>query len=140
MSTSAISKRSKSSAENESPPEGSFLMIRASWSWSVLAGSVALALLPSFASAQSTIAGIAKDSSGAVMAGVSVEASSEALIEKSRRREDGRRRALCGGRRPARILHGNVHHARVFPRKRTGRVVANITVTVDAILNPQFDG
>src|SRR4030081_2491609 len=36
------------------------------------------------ASAQSTISGVAKDSSGAVMAGVKVEAASEALIERSR--------------------------------------------------------
>ena len=35
-------------------------------------------------SAQSTISGQAKDSSGAVMSGVSVEAASPALIERSR--------------------------------------------------------
>ena len=50
----------------------------------IVAG-VALVLLSSFcASAQSTISGQVKDTSGAVMAGVSVEASSEALIERSR--------------------------------------------------------
>lgn len=50
----------------------------------VLAGFALLMLLPSSASAQSTIQGIVKDSSGAVMANVTVEASSPALIEKTR--------------------------------------------------------
>jgi Carboxypeptidase regulatory-like domain len=48
-------------------------------------GVVALiALLPSTASAQSTIAGIVKDTSGAVLPGVTVEAASDVLIEKTR--------------------------------------------------------
>jgi len=41
-------------------------------------------LFASLASAQSTISGLVRDSSGAVMAGVKVEAASEALIERSR--------------------------------------------------------
>src|SRR5207245_11225506 len=41
-------------------------------------------LLPRAAAAQSTIAGLVTDSSGAVLPGVSVEASSPALIEKVR--------------------------------------------------------
>ncbi len=41
-------------------------------------------LLPTVARAQSTIAGVVRDTSGAVMPGVTVEASSEVLIEKSR--------------------------------------------------------
>ena len=41
-------------------------------------------LLPSFAHAQAAIAGVAKDSSGGVLPGVTVEASSPALIDKSR--------------------------------------------------------
>ena len=48
------------------------------------AGFSVVALFSSVASAQSTISGQAKDSSGAVMAGVSVEAASPALIERSR--------------------------------------------------------
>jgi carboxypeptidase family protein len=48
--------------------------------WTILA----FALVPSPASAQSTIAGQVKDSSGAVMPGVTVEASSPVLIEKVR--------------------------------------------------------
>jgi hypothetical protein len=43
-----------------------------------------LVLLPAVASAQTTIAGTVKDTSGGVLPGVTVEASSSALIEKSR--------------------------------------------------------
>ena len=45
---------------------------------------VFLALGASTASAQSIIAGVARDTSGAVLPGVTVEASSDVLIEKSR--------------------------------------------------------
>ena len=50
----------------------------------ILAGLVLLVLLPSLASAQSTIEGIVRDTTGAIMPGVTVTASSPALIEKSR--------------------------------------------------------
>ena len=51
----------------------------------VMFGAALLALLPAAASAQtSAIAGIVKDTSGAVLPGVTVEASSPALIEKVR--------------------------------------------------------
>ena len=43
-----------------------------------------LGLLPSAAWAQSAIAGVVKDTTGAVMPGVTVEAASPALIEKVR--------------------------------------------------------
>ena len=43
-----------------------------------------LLLLPAAARAQSAIAGTVKDSTGAVLPGVTVEASSPVLIEKSR--------------------------------------------------------
>jgi hypothetical protein len=43
-----------------------------------------LATLPALASAQSSIAGIVKDTSGAMLPGVTVEASSPALIERTR--------------------------------------------------------
>src|SRR6476661_1173128 len=46
--------------------------------------TLALALAPSAAFAQAAIAGTAKDSSGAVLPGVTVEAASPVLIEKSR--------------------------------------------------------
>src|SRR5262245_14997301 len=43
-----------------------------------------LALLPAVAAAQSTIAGVVKDTSGAVLPGVTIEAASPVLIEKTR--------------------------------------------------------
>src|SRR4051794_4104557 len=50
-----------------------------------IVGALCLALLPAIASAQtSAIAGTVKDTSGAVLPGVTVEASSPALIEKVR--------------------------------------------------------
>src|SRR2546430_1292515 len=51
--------------------------------WMLLAAFVLL-IVPAPARAQSGIAGIVKDASGAVLPGVSVEASSTALIERSR--------------------------------------------------------
>src|SRR5438552_19040651 len=45
---------------------------------------VVLAAMASLASAQSTISGVVKDASGAVIPGVTVEAASEVLIERSR--------------------------------------------------------
>jgi hypothetical protein len=47
-------------------------------------GLTLLTLLPAVASAQSTIAGVVKDTSGAILPGVTVEAASPVLIEKSR--------------------------------------------------------
>src|SRR5687768_7227114 len=52
---------------------------RAGWLAALL-----VALMPSLAHAQSTLAGVVKDASGAVLPGVTVEASSPALIEKTR--------------------------------------------------------
>ena len=49
-----------------------------------LLGVGLLFLIPTAASAQATLAGTVKDSSGAVLPGVSVEASSPVLIEKTR--------------------------------------------------------
>src|SRR5437868_11000975 len=45
---------------------------------------IALLLLPSIAFAQASITGVVKDTSGAVLPGVTVEASSPVLIEKTR--------------------------------------------------------
>src|SRR5580704_3542463 len=50
----------------------------------ILAGFACVVLVPSAALAQAVIAGLVKDSSGAVLPGVSVEAASPALIEKVR--------------------------------------------------------
>jgi hypothetical protein len=49
-----------------------------------MVGCLAMLLLPAVAQAQSTIAGVARDTSGAVLPGVTVEASSPVLIEKAR--------------------------------------------------------
>jgi hypothetical protein len=51
---------------------------------SVFAACVCVALCPGSAQAQSGIAGVVKDPSGAVLPGVTVEASSDVLIEKAR--------------------------------------------------------
>jgi hypothetical protein len=63
-------------------------MVRASVVGAALILTVCLLLLPTSASAQATtasgIAGVARDTSGAVLPGVTVEASSPALIEKVR--------------------------------------------------------
>src|SRR5262245_13311182 len=50
----------------------------------VSAALVGLLLLPSVVLAQATIAGVVRDASAAVLPGVTVEASSTALIEKAR--------------------------------------------------------
>jgi hypothetical protein len=50
----------------------------------VFAALTILALFSSMASAQSTISGVVRDTTGAVMTGVKVEAASDALIERSR--------------------------------------------------------
>ena len=50
----------------------------------VAAALAGILLLPSLASAQATIAGVVRDASAAVLPGVTVEASSPVLIEKSR--------------------------------------------------------
>jgi hypothetical protein len=58
------------------------------WAWKQLRCVVALAAClgaaPSIAYAQAAIAGVVKDASGAVLPGVTIEASSPALIEKTR--------------------------------------------------------
>src|SRR5437879_319609 len=59
-------------------------MIKAKFVVHVFASLLVLAVLESSAWAQSTISGVVRDTSGAVMAGVKVEAASEALIERSR--------------------------------------------------------
>ena len=52
--------------------------------WAVFVVLVSLVALPTTARAQSAIAGVVKDTSGAVLPGVTVEASSDVLIEKTR--------------------------------------------------------
>src|SRR5438093_12357013 len=59
-------------------------MTRAKFAAHIFAPLVVLVVVPSLASAQSTISGVVRDTSGAVMPGVTVEAASEVLIEGSR--------------------------------------------------------
>jgi hypothetical protein len=59
-------------------------MIRKAFAKAALSASLGLALLPGAASAQSAITGLVKDTSGAVMPGVTIEAASPALIERVR--------------------------------------------------------
>ena len=59
-------------------------MLRRLFAIAIIAASVGAVLLPASASAQSAITGLVKDSSGGVLPGVSVEASSPALIERVR--------------------------------------------------------
>jgi hypothetical protein len=59
-------------------------MIRWKISASIFLTLAAIAALPGSARAQSTIAGVVKDTSGAVLPGVTVEATSDALIERTR--------------------------------------------------------
>ncbi len=73
----------------------------------VLCAGVLLA--PATVSAQTGIAGVVRDTTGAIMPGVTVEASSPALIEKIAR-GDQRQRGPVQDRRPAaRHLYGHVH-------------------------------
>ena len=68
----------------------------------IILGAVCLGLLPAVASAQtSTIAGVVKDTSGAVLPGVTVEAASPALIERVRTATtDGSGQYKIGSLRP----------------------------------------
>ena len=84
----------------------------------------AVVLVHAVAFAQSEIAGVARDASGAVIPGVTVEASSDALIEKVRSATtDG------SGQDPnrgfaARFLHRDLHAVRVCHRE-AGRARAD---------------
>ena len=75
----------------------------------------AAVLLPSLAFAQGTLTGTVRDTSGAVLPGVTVEASSPALIEKVRTAEtDG-----AGRPRPLNARHIPVEAGRAVVLERT---------------------
>ena len=59
-------------------------MTKAKFAAYIFAGLVVLTLLPSLATAQSTISGQVRDTSGAVVANATVEAASDVLIERVR--------------------------------------------------------
>src|SRR5881396_2796003 len=95
---------------------------------------LSMVLFASLAAAQSTISGQVRDSSGAVMAGVNVEAASEALIERSRTEttnENGRYTIVDV--RPG--LYTITFTLPGFSTvKQEVTVPANVTVPVDAIM------
>jgi carboxypeptidase family protein len=113
-------------------------------------GLVVSVLLPVAASAQGSIAGVAKDSSGAVLPGVTVEASSPALIEKVRTVvTDGSGQYKIENLRPGTytvtftlagfttvkregIELSGTFVATVNPELRVGNVSETITVTTEA--------
>ena len=103
---------------------------------SVLAALLILSLFASTASAQSTISGIARDSSGAVMSGVKVEAASEALIERSRTvTTNGEGRYALVDLRPG--SYTVTFTIEGFSTvKQQVEVPANVTVPVDADMKP----
>jgi len=89
-------------------------------------------LLPALASAQASITGVVQDPSGAVLPGVTVDASSPVLIEKTRTAvtdgNAGSRSSICG-----RALPRDVHAHRVLDRRRDGIELAGSSVSrVDA--------
>ena len=79
----------------------------------VVVVGLALALSARTATAQSALAGVVRDASGGVLPGVTVEATSPALIEKVRTVITDDARAVSHRRSAARRLHGDLYLARV---------------------------
>ena len=99
----------------------------------VFAG-LAAAFLPSLVFAQSSISGVVKDASGAVMANASVAASSDVLIEKVRNvQTSGEGRYTIIDLRPGTYVVTATAPG-FSATKQTIEVPANVTVTVDAEL------
>ena len=78
---------------------------------------VSLLMLPAIVWAQATITGTAKDTSGAVLPGVTVEATSPALIERVRSVVTDAHGPVPDRRPQARHLHRDVYAARLFDRQ-----------------------
>ena len=78
---------------------------------------MAAVLLPSLAFAQGTLTGTVRDQSGGVLPGVTVEASSPALIEKIAHGRHRRRRAVPHYRSESRHLLADVHAVRLQRRQ-----------------------
>ena len=91
---------------------------------------------PSSLLAQASITGAVRDSSGAVLPGVTVEASSPALIEKVADRDDRRQRPVPHRRSPARRLHRHVHAAGLHHGQARGHrpSTGTFTATINADL------
>jgi len=109
-------------------------MTKTTLGFSVSAGVMIWLLFASVAAAQSTISGQVKDASGAVMADVTVEASSEALIERSRvvtTNPDGRYAIVDVRPGTYTITFTKTGFSNV---KQQIEVPANVTVPVDAAM------
>jgi hypothetical protein len=111
-------------------------MIFARYASLALAGIAWISVLPSAALAQSTISGQVKDSSGAVMSGVSVNAASPALIEGSRTlTTNGEGRYTIVDVRPGDYTITFTIEGFTSVRERVD-IPSNVTVPVDAELKP----
>src|SRR5438552_13141145 len=110
-------------------------MTKAKFAAHIFAALVVLVVVPSPASAQSTISGVVRDTSGAVMPGVTVEAASEVLIEKSRTVvTNGDGRYTIVDVRPG--LYTMTFTLPGFSTvKQQATVPANVSVPVDAEMN-----
>ena len=90
-------------------------------------------LIPTGARAQAVIAGSVRDTSGAVLPGVTVEASSPALIEKVRTRRQRQHRPVPHRGSAARDLHGHVLAAGFSTFEREGvELTGSFTATINA--------
>ena len=88
-----------------------------------------------FAQASASIAGTVRDTSGAVLPGVTVEAASPALIEKVRIGRHRRHRAIQDRESAPRHLHRDVHPDRLQYVKRDGIELAG---SFAATVNPDM--
>ena len=92
-------------------------------------------LLPSTVYAQASIAGVVRDTSGAVLPGVTVEAASPVLIEKVRTTSSRRSGTVPTYRPAAWDVHGDVHAAGFNTVKRDGIILEGTFIaTVNADL------
>jgi len=99
-------------------------------------GLILLCLLPCLASAQSTISGVVRDATGAVVANATVEAASDVLIEKARSvTTNAEGRYAIVDLRPG-TYTVTVTLAGFTTIKQTVVVPANVSVPVDAELKP----